>query len=703
MPDISSKQLTYEDQPLFPDDPVSTDMLLDKDWVKIAFMVPDSDIGDSVDVVNRYYTTASAKFTDTRLGCSIGVNPKPQWTRYCDPPNPGRMAGRDAVTISSTSGNFGMGDAYSEGLDDPAQKIFMRFGVPQFNSLLGFLNKAFSRDLTILARTGRAPSAFYNLSKLVGTALSAIAFPALTVTVYTGRAVAWMINRPTSKFFTLKPTMYLYWNTVQNLVINHAVNTGLIKKVMDTTEQQRLGRPYIIDDTQLAALNNLFPDTMFKNGTFDILSMVTKAQRLANQQFEYDYNRLGRDSATDFEGYLKRDMTGDGSHTTAVSDKRGEPTLSAMFNNMMMMGKYYTVENGEDYMTEVDPRTDKDGEPSKEGLGSVLMDHINSMRNYADAEFRDGAEYAVFQVEHTGSMQESFGSSYGESQISQKLNDISSTFKQARFSLAEGNILGSVFETAKNAVSDIAIGTLDGVTMGFAGLAAGLGGSGYIDIPKHWESSNANLPRGQYTFKLISPYNNPVSRMMDIWIPFYMLLAGAMPRSVGKQSYTSPFYCQLFDRGRVQSRLAAIESISITRGTSNLQFDLWGQCLAIDVSITVVDLSTIMHMPVSSGELLNYDTTMDEDNILADYLNVLAGMDIYSQIYPIPRAQLQFTKELAKAKYKATSPAFHTAMFKNAITDGFINDITLGASGLLYELGTAPMKGTSIILDGSRL
>ncbi len=675
--------------------------ILDRNWAKIAFMVPNNEIDDPVDVINRYYTTASAKYTDTRLGCNIGINPKPQWTRYADIRVKGRMEDRQPVTLTNVSGNYGMGSAYSEGIDDPAQKIYMRFGVPKFNSLTNFLANAFNREQIILARTGRAPTAWYTLGKTVGTAITAISFPALTLGVMVGKAIFWMAARPTSKFFTLKPTMFQYWSTVNHLVMNHAVNTGLIKKVLSSENEQRLGRPYKIDESMIKDLEVLFPD-IFRGGTFDILAMATKAQRRANKQFETDYARLGRDTASDFEGYLKRDRGGNGSHTTYISDEKGNPTIGSLFDHVLKFSKHYTAEKGENAIQELDPRYKPDEKP-EDSVNTInpLMEHIESMKGYIDAETRDGAEFAIFRVEHTGSVSESLGNSTTESDLAQKINGVSSQFKEARFSIADGNLISGVIGSITAAATDVASGALDGITLGFAGLVSGLGGSGYIDIPKHWQSSSASLPRGTYKIKLISPYNNPISRMMNIWIPFYMLLAGAMPRSTGKQSYTSPFYCQIFDKGRLQSKLAMIESISIQRGTSNLQFDPHGQALAIDVSFDVVDLSTIMHMPVSSGKMLDVDITMDDDNITMDYLNVLAGMDIYSQIYALPKAQLAATKKLAQLKYKATSPAFHTALFKNSIQEGFINDITLGGSGLLYEIGTTFTRGGTNI-DGTQ-
>lgn len=699
-----TKVMELNGVPLTPPTEVTSDdsFYLDRNWVKIAFMVPDLELTDESDRINRYYSSASAKFTDARLGCNIGINPKPQWTRYADIRVKGRLAGRNTVSLTNISGNYGMGRAYSEALDDPAQKVFLRFGVPRFNSLVNFLTNAFNREQIIMARTGRAPTAWYQLAKAAGTAIPLIAFPALTMGIFVGKAINAYVIRPTYKFFTLKPSMYQYWSTVQNLCINHAVNVGLIKKIFNKDKGEKLGSQYKIDETSIDAVSSMMPD-VFRGGTFDIIAMATKAQRLANQQFEQGFNKLSQDDATDFYGYLKRDIgSQSSSHATPISDSSANPTLSTLFDHVLKVGRYFTAEKEEGVQQEQDPRISPDQPPPPKGKNSPMMDHINSMAHYYDAEQREGAEFACFRVTHTGSIQESFGNSTAESDLAQKFNGVSSQFREARFSLADGNIFGGVIQDIQNAVTNVAMGALDGATLGFAGLVSGLGGSGYIDIPKHWQSSSATLPRGSYKIQLISPYNNPISRFINIWIPFYMLLAGVLPRSTGKSSYTSPYYCQFFDRGRVQSKLAMIESMSVTRGTSNLQFDLTGQALALDVTFDIVDLSTIMHMPISSGGLLDTpDLGLDDDNITNDYLNVLAGMDIYSQLYAWPKAQIAATKQLAALKHKATSPAYHAALLRNSASEGFINDITLGASGLVQGAAGALTKG-SALLDGTR-
>lgn len=667
-----------------------SNILLDKDWVKHAFSVNDMELIEPVDIINRYWSSASDKFTDTRLGANIGINCRPQFTRYADLRVKGRLAGRNDVTLGATKGNFGLGRYYSEAIDDPSQTIYMRFGVPQFNSLTNFLSRAFDSEQTVLARTGRAPSIFYDIAKGAGTLAAVVAFPAISLTIIFGKVINSFFTRPTSKFYTLKPTMHLYWSAVNLLANTLAINMGILPKIMGSDDSQKIGQPFKLDQEYLSAIHQIMPDVFSNQNYFDIYALANKAQRLANQLFVNDFDELEKGTATSYTGYVKKDLTGNGTHSTYVSDKNSNASISARINNMLMFG-YYKSEDSED-RAEVDPRIDPNSEKGDEKKDtSWFQDFVNHL----DSEFRDGSEYAVFKVEHTGSVSESFSNSTAESDLSQKMNSVSSQFRQARFSLADGNIIGGVGEVLGDVlggVKDVVMGALDGATFGFSNLIAGLAGSGYMDIPNNWQSSSASLPRSSYTMKLISPYGNPISRMQNIIIPLSMILAGVLPLSTGKQSYTSPFLCQLFDRGRCQKRLAIIESVNITRGTSSLPFDLKGSALAIDITFTVVDLSSIMHMPLSTGKLLQTDMTLDEDNILSDYLAVLAGQDIYTQIYPLAKAKLNVAKRIMQVN-KLTSPAYWSSLFHESSTSGMMQYLTFGAFNVLE----GAVQGSSIL------
>lgn len=655
--------------------------ILDDDWVKASFMISDSELSNATDLANRYWSTASSKFTDGRLGGNFGINNAPQYTPYADFPIPGRLAGRASPSPWETSGNYGFGAYYSEAIDDTKQTIFMRFGVPQFNSLFNFFSRAFDVNQSIVARTGRMPSVLFDVGKTIGTYFAVTTAPVIAVTVLAGRVLGYFFNRSTSKFYTMKPTMFMYWSTVNTLANNLAVNMGIFPKIMNMNKDdtQKLGRPFGIDQAYLSAFSMIAPDVFGDQNYFDIHSIANRAQRLANQIHSEEYARFDASSTTDFVGYLNRELSGDGTHSNKVMDKKGKHRLTDLIDEVLKLSNVFKKEDGDSAESETDPRIDPaaaDGQGEKKSWLAKYAD-------YFDAEFRMGSQFATFNVDYTGPVATSFSSQTMQSQLQGKLNDTSSNVREVRFSLAEGNVIGGAVKAAQDAVMDLAQGAVSGATLGAYDLIKGILGDGFVDIPEHWQNSAAQLPETTYTMTLACTYNTPMQRMMKLYIPICMLLAGALPRSIGKQAYTSPFLCQIYDKGRAQIRLGMIKNLSITAGAgANIGFDGNDNPLVFDVSFVVSDLSSVMHMPISSGTFGGVDMTLDEDNILSDYMAVLASQDIYTQIYPMAAARMRAAK-LAINAGKWTSPAFWAAATYDSSTSGLLSYLTLGAGNVL--------------------
>lgn len=594
---------------------------------------------------------------------------------------------RNDVTIDNVDGNYGMGRYYSESIDDNSQTIYLRFGQPQFSSLMSFFSKAFDPELSSLARTGRGLSTWYSIGKAVGTVVACAAWPVFSSTLIIGRFVSMFFTRPTSKFYTLKPTMHIYWSTVDMLVNSIAINKGILPRILDETiggnkQDQTIGNPVSFDTDMLNKLHHFMPDMFTENFGIDVFSIASRAQKTANYLYHRDYEAFNRATQDDFTGYVKK------LNQSKISEPRGGHTLASWLNEVGQLSKYFVTDKGASNNIEMNPKAKEEDKSWS-----------SKFAEFFDAEFRQGSQFAVFKVDYTGPQQEAFANSAVESDLSQKYNNISSQAREARFSLSDGNITGTAVDDfvkgTVGAVADVAAGALSGVTMGLSDIIGnaikGLTGSGFIDIPKHWQSSTATLPRGTYTIQLVSPYGNAISQMQNIYIPLAMILAGALPLSTGSQSYTSPFLCQLYDRGRCQVQLGMIESVNVTRGTSNLAFNNRGQAMAIDVTFTIVDLSSIMHMPISTGSLFESNKAVDEDNILMDYLAVLAGQDIYSQIYMLPKAKLNLAKRISGLN-KLSSPAYWASFIHEQATTGM-----LGIIGNSYE---AVIAG-SAVLSGS--
>ena len=667
---------------------------LDNEWAKRAFLVPGALFEDKVDSVNRHWSSASAKFTDSRLGGNIGINSRYQFTRYSDIRSNGRLAGRNEVKIESATGNHGLGRYMSEVYDDNTRCVYLQFGVPKFNGLVNFLARATDYQSIMMVKSGRAPGFFFNAAKYATMAVGLVLVsPVITIPMLAIKTASFtsemLFGRPNAKFYTLKPTMTHYWSTVNTLVQIMSVNKGLIPAVfrgtpIDPKESRKLNQPVQIENSFLTDMSAMYPELFNGMGMIDVYSVANRAQRLANRVFVQEYDATNKLTPTDFTGYLKDDTYGSGTRGNAALNPDGSRGIGAALNRMMKVPELWGVPTSHkgNTMTYDSVELDENvGDPDDKVEVGEKRSVFGKYFEELNALYSDGAEFAIFRVEETGSVSDSFSNSVAENDLSQKINSMANAGRKARYTFADGNILslagtvigdtvGAAVETVANAAKDVVAGALDTVTMGLSNIPLILSGLGYVDIPKNWESSSMNLARLTYTMDLISPYNNALSQLQDIYIPLAMIMAGALPRSTGEMSHGAPFICQLYDRGRVQIKTGIIESLSIERGITTLPFSKRGEALGIRVSFSVLDLSTIMHVPVSSGGVLGSNSVIGENSMLADYLAVLAGMDIASQLYPMSKARLNLMRRVAESS-KFTSPAFY-AMHTRDISKTFI-------------------------------
>ena len=279
--------------------------------------------------------------------------------------------------------------------------------------------------------------------------------------------------------------------------------------------------------------------------------------------------------------------------------------------------------------------------------------------------------FATFRVDADGSIGESFSNSVGQPEIASKINSMASSSRSTQFNFAGGNVsdgvVGKMIGGIIGGVQDVVSGVASGLNA--SGLAA-LAGAAFVDIPNTWQSSTAQLPRMNYSITLTSAYGNKISQLLNIYLPLSMLLAGVLPLSTGKQSYTSPFLLELYDRGRAQTKLGIIDSMSITRGVSNLAFDNSGNAMAIKVDFSVLDLSSIIHMPVTrgfglqnaalsavggvvggaagaaAGAVLGLSEVFNDDTAFTDYMAVLGSLSLNEQIYTFDRLKLALTRQM---------------------------------------------------------
>lgn len=625
--------------------------ITDAEWVRQSFMLPKHTLA-SQNARKRMFSNAAFKFTDTTLGGNFAINPPPQFTRYADIKVKGRF-----------SKSQGMGRYYSEAIDDNRQDIHIRFGVPEYNSLTNFFGNFYDPTASALARTGRGPGIFYKLGKAAGFVVTLPLQPF----IIGGMAFRFFAGKPSSKYYYLKPTMPLYWNAVNTMVNGIAVNMGVVPRVGTdkSNELEGLTSAETYSASDVEKFHNILPDIFRKKGGIDVYSVATRAQRLADKhhtemtEFLSNYKTKGQ-LATFFDKMGQQSEAGKG--TLPLPPSRGIDAYLATYAESM----YGVVGD--------DPDNKVEGVENRSMLGKMSDNFL--------AEWRDGSTFVTLRVNHTGTASESFSNSAGESDIQGKINGMSSSSRSSRFSFAGGNVgdgvIASTIEGITGAVKDVVMGALDSVSM--SGIAA-LAGSAFVDIPKHWTGSTANLPRMEYTMELRSPYGNKISRLMNLYVPLSMILVGGLPLSTGTQSFTSPFICEIYDKGRAQARLGMIDSITVTRGVGNLGWTNTHEALGIDVTFSVIDFSSVMHLPVvaglstmevagaaavtagtavsgatgtnlgaglqTAGGLLLAKSLFDDDNAYTDYLAVLGSLTLVDQIYPTRKLKLNLTRKLA--------------------------------------------------------
>ncbi len=661
--------------------------ILDREWFDLRF-IPPSDKMHPVDAKNRYYSTAADKFIDTRMGGSLAINPRAQFCQYSDIRVKNR-AHTGEVNINSVL-DTGLGRFYSEVFEDNQQLIYMTFGLPRFNSLPDFFLSAIDYRDSYIANTGRLPTG-YDIGSFLGKGIMLAAFPLMTITIWSLKFVTKLaLSNNSFDYYYLEPSMHMYWSGVNNIVTTLATELGLLipELMPDGTEANKIGVPSKLDMGDIEAMKALAPDLLSDNNYIDVFQIAIRPQVMANRMLlkEKELYDKGDISEYDFLGYVYEDgiMKERKSAGAGSIDKTNyKISFKNFLDKLTSDGGLFGSEPEESKTkesSEANAKYTKDAKgmyptkstPEKESYMSKLTEAI-------DAGVKEGGMYAIFSVDYTGPISESFSNSVGNIDTGEKINSVASTARNMKFNLSGGNIAGETVKDVLDAGKNFLSGALDSVTFGLSNVIQTLTGSGYVDIPKKWESSDIQLPSITYNMELRRTYNTPLSAIRDELIPFAMMLNAVLPLSAGRSSHTSPYLCELFCKGVQHIKLGMITSVTITRGTGNLGFDKIKRPLGIDISFTVTDLSSIMTAPVNNSMFDIFNVALEDDTPLNRYLAVVASRDLLTSKYMMPKVKLKASRLLMNLD-QAMSPhawGMRTGNLLNGVLGGVVADHAL--------------------------
>lgn len=647
---------------------VSARDINDTAWVRQAMFIPGRTRTTSKlenIAKSEQFSEQSLQFADTSLGGNKSINPKPQFTLNADPNVDSLLSKRSNFAKSDRNSSMGMGRYYGESIDRRQQRIFMQYGIPRHNSLSGFFGGYYNVDQGNLANTGRVKSLLSTIGKYVGYVilLPVLPFLAAGVLVYKG-VVGGLLGMPLGKFYSMSPAMPLYWSSVTNIVNVLAVNLEVIAGV--DSDQIKIGDAGPESPGMTAAqnkeMNRLLPDIMRNDGDggggINIKGVATRYQRLSNahqRKFSEIYQAAGSDeeARAAIQKYLEADPSAFTVESEASMGESIKAYLDSENNQQTTLESNLLSAGGKDAKTKLksiseQERAIKDFRAAQaRGVntirnGSKLDTSWFGLNNFYDklkdtmlAEARQGSDFISFAVNDTGTVSESFTNTSKASDVAESMNQTSSSARNKIFNMAGGNIgdgmAADALEFLGSGIKSLVENTADMV--GLSGLAA-LGGKAFVDIPEFWESSSVTMPSESFTMELRTPYGNTMSILTNILVPLACILAGVAPRSTGKASYTGPFLCKLWSKGKSQVQLGIIDSLSITRGTGNVGFNVNGLATGIDVTFTVLNLSKMLHVPISAevGVLDQFGfSQFDEDSNFTDYMAVLSSLGMIEQ------------------------------------------------------------------------
>lgn len=660
----------------------------DVDWAAKMFMVSAEQIQAKY-MFAAWSTSAHNKFTDTRIGGNWAINNPPAYTRFADP----RQSSINHRDVKSTKPT-GMGAFYSEQLDDNAHLTHWCFGVANFKGMLSFFNGMGNIQAALYARLGRVPLSFL-LGKVAGIYVGLRLLPLLLV----GMAAKFLLNRGSSKYYSLKPTMHSYWKRVDFIANSFAVNTGLYQKhnfldwgikdheaALDPSGTSRYGYTESEHSQLVAQAYAAAPEIFRKRGGIDVYALATRTQRLATARrkllddyaskinnkedimrmmIDLEYTRDFTAKTQSLEDMLKlahtpvpgagglgignEDFKEDSFDSKALVDDtfansaEGQPILDAQSTTEQIQASTNADGTVTPAARESQAVTDTvsaynfyDKDPNDGNGNPIKEGWMSKLWRFMSDNYHGAYEWVTFNVQHTGAMSVSFSNSSREADISSMINGFSSSMASTRFTFSNGATGVGAFDAAIGAVKNTILGFAAGIDA--AGILS-LAGSAYVDIPEHWDSSSTNFPSEQYKMKLRSVYANKLSRFIALYVPLAMIMAGALPISTGRQQYTSPYYCQVISPGRTSVKLGMIDNLNIEIGVGNMGYNQQNQPLAFDVSWSVKDMNKTMHAPIDiGGGFLNPGKGIfDDDNAFNDLLNVMSAVSMADQINPVRR------------------------------------------------------------------
>lgn len=233
-------------------------------------------------------------------------------------------------------------------------------------------------------------------------------------------------------------------------------------------------------------------------------------------------------------------------------------------------------------------------------------------------------QYTQFYVDPNTSFQESTSNQTAQSKIASAIESGQQLLKEAAF-LTDTVGLGALGNLASDSASQLNDSLIKSLgNNSFLGRMSDIGttvlSGANIVFPEIWGDAAYNKSYN-VTINLVSPYGDLESIYLNIMVPLMHLLALALPRQTGANSFASPFLVKVSSKGWFNCEMGIIDNMTVEKVQGSWSVN--GLPTEVKVSIGIKDLySTLMMTPNSKPELFF------ENKGLMNWLAVTAGIDI---------------------------------------------------------------------------
>ena len=590
-------------------------------------------------------------YRDTRVGGNDAINCIWQFCKDDD-------IVYDLTTTQKESGN-GLGRVYATTTEKNQQICWFTFGVPFYTPMAAFYKNSFNDELIELNNTGNTS---LTLGKIFGSAFSLLVFlPLLPIRLFGYLSKRTRSTYPINRFYELRSCMPLYYQYVDTILAQWLVDVGIY--------------------------NNGSPDNEREKDNW----VKTRQDSLkgANVSDLYNNNNVLHRSGSSWSA--NPDMVPDALKATGASIwdilKRranvvwGADTSNEVLNSWdakyedLVKKFFQTDENGVYVNTKEKPNwwQDKYKELKSENIdygdGSGGSFSSNPWVENADWEtaFKSSAlgatQFVGFRVDKSIDSSESFSNSTSPSSFAESFN---STVQEKQRLAIETGLKGAntgiaAFDAGINFTKNLLSTVFDKLksidVTGITDIASAAIGGAYIDIPEMYSGSSFSTSHS-INLQLRSPYGDYISIYQSIIVPLALIMAGALPRAAGSESYVQPFLCRVYCKGMFSVPMGIIDSLSIKRGASEFGWTYNNLPTCVDVSISIKDMSPIMYLQINNEY---FHGIFETDNAFREYMMTLSGLGLFERISMFSRIR----RNIQFAAHRLRNQLFNSAFWTN--------------------------------------